>query len=203
MRLLPALIGQHAALVDANAGLVGGEVLALQEADIVAGHHRAGAVIGQLDQPAFVVGFAAVTQPRDLQHETIAEMVLVLLQQLCGALGFAGLQQGLANVALQPAAERNQAFVVREQVLLVDPVLVAAAAVQIGMRYQPAQIGVALAVLTQQQQPRGQIAGCRFKLDLGTDDGFDAGALGGTIEFDHGKQVAVVGEGDRGHLQLL
>ena len=79
----------------------------------------------------------------------------------------------------------------------------AAVAFQIAAREQVAQVQITAAVLAQQDQP-GRVPAAAMIGDqqLGADQRLDPGALRGAIELDQGEQIGVVGQRDRGHLQL-
>ena len=114
------------------------------------------------------------------------------------------LLERLADAAGEATRERDQPPGVALQELPVDPRLVVVA-LEVAGRDEPDQVRVALVRLGEQREVRVPL---RLRLavvtdvDLAADDGLHAGPLAMPVELDGARQRAVIGQPDRGHLEL-
>ena len=120
-------------------------------------------------------------------------------------------EQAVCDFAGQAAAEAHQSFVILFEQLPVDSRLVIEALL-ITKGDQLAQVAVSLFIFTQKNEVvirRPAVlsvlneARTRCDIDFAADDGFQSAGLHLGIEFYCGEQIAVVGNGHRGHFVFL
>ena len=205
--LLGAVVARTARVVeyapggDAHAGLVRVEAVAVEEAHIVAGHHRQAAHAGRVQGEA-VEGFLAVAiGAGQLQVQAVAEAALpvgqMLLGQIMAALGKQAPGQALApGQCEQPCvrvqqpfrADRHAAF----RPLAFHPCT--------GQQARQGEIAVVVAA-QHGQPPRRHVVG-RGDHQVGAGNGLDAHLFGAVDQLDQREQVVQVGDGDGRHPHL-
>ena len=113
------------------------------------------------------------------------------------------LHQRLADSAALRTRQRNQSCIQLLQPFKLDDRLVAHHVFSPGAGDEFTQVEIALAILHQQQQARCRRTGIlarRFEPDIGTDQRLDADFAPFLVKLDRAKQVAQVGNGQRGLL---
>jgi hypothetical protein len=149
-----------------------------------------------------------------LEVEAVAEDPGEILGQPPGAVELSGADRAARHRG-QAAGGRDQALVVLPQEVHVDARLVVEA-LEVGLRHEHHQVPVAGVVHREQQQVADRIeargvalarlafeARAGREVDLAAEDRLDAVLLGGLEELDRAEEVAVVGERDRRHAELL
>ena len=190
-------VGQHLALGDADAGLVGVEVLGLQELHRVRGHHwqaqlgrqrHAGLHQGLLPWQAGALQFD-VEAPGETGRQALGESL--------GSRRVAR-QQGLAQGAVLRSGQGQQARRRGLQPLPLHPGLRLLGVGGPRPGQQLAEIEVALRILHQHQQPRGLPFGAfRLHPQVGPDQRLDALLAAGLVQLHGAEQVGQVGDGQR------
>ena len=196
------------ALRNADHGVMGLEHLGLGEIDVVCGHKRQVARIGQFDA-------GPLGQALGRGHSALAGVALQLdvkpvgidrakpRQQRLGLGRVAGLKQPPKR-PIRPAAQTDQPGAMGGQFVQRD-MRHAAIAAQIKRGIQGHQVLVALPVLCQQHKGRGRhrsLAGAdrvMGHIDLTSDDGLHPGFRGGFRKLQRAKHVVAVGHRHRRH----
>ncbi len=191
-------VGQHAALVDAYARLVRLEIVAGEEAHVVAGQYRQREFGGQRERggiPAFLVVAAAAGKFQ----------VQPVRQQLCQRVelfqrGVAALLQGDAGHFAVASEQGDQAAGgLRAQPRGVDQRPPAVLAVAPCARHQPRQVEIAFVVLAQQgESPRPRVIR-RGNPQVAAADRLDPRRAARLVELHQREHVAFVGERHRRH----
>ncbi len=195
----PTRIAQHTPFTDADARLVGLEVLLLEEAHVVGRHQWRATAFGEGDggmQMLFVVDPAGAL---NLQVEALGEdfapfgqqrirQALLAIEQRLTDLPFLGTRQGDQAVGglLDPVALDDHQIVA----LPLGP----AAGHQLG------EVAIALAIHRQQRQSAQRtVLVAAGQPDVGAADRLDASTLRRLVELDQRAHVALIGDGHRRH----
>ena len=141
------------------------------------------------------------------EEVVLAEHVRVFVGEAAGVVVLVG-QEGFVDVAAQAGRQRDQAFGVAREQVLIDARLVVEA-VEVAGGDQVDQVAVAFLVFAEQDQVvvavgvgAGLVALLR-DVNFAADDRMDAFRLGRVVELDGAEEVAVIGHGDGGHLLAL
>jgi hypothetical protein len=188
------------AAADADARLVRLEFRARQEANVVGRDDRCRA--GR-DEPQHAGHLRFVIRPAealDLEVIAVAEKRLPTLQQQC-RLGIPAGEQGTSDVALGRARQCNESgggFRIQPVALQQRPAVILA--FEVAARYQPREVVEARDILgDQREQRRFRTLAPAVEPQVRPDQRLHARPLGLAVELHHRKEVAVIGECDRGH----
>ena len=199
---LPARVVEHPALLDANPRLVGLEVVLLQEAHVVACHHRRAGVGGQFRRIHREPILFRTPGAHDFEIDPGGEGGAPIGQPV--RRGRILLSHRLADVAVA-SEQDDQPFRRPEDRLAGGPAVPGAlrvavvSAAGVGARHQPQQVAVALRASGQQHAAVG--AAGVFVFPVHADDRLDAVLATGGVELHQAEQVAAVGERHRRHAQ--
>ncbi|MNM80078.1 hypothetical protein D3C81_920280 [compost metagenome] len=187
-------IVEGAALTDAHAGFVGGEVFLLDEAHIVGRDQRRTDLLGQghgAVQLFFIVGAIGAL---DFQIEPVGEYRHPLTRQRFGFVRIAA-EHGLADFAFFGRRQHNQASVGFSHPLTLDDDRSIALAVDEATRDQLGEVAIARGVHHQQADAtQGVIRILVRQPQVGAADRLDPGAHGVFIEFDQRTHVVLIGD---------
>ncbi len=190
----PARVIEHPAAGDADARFVGVEIVATQEADIVAGQQGQVVTIGEGDGGGVEGVLAVAPGTGDFQVQAIGKLAAPVIEQGFGAIAAAGSEQA-AKRARVPC-DQEQAVAIVAQPIRPDPDMIALMTFQVGAREQARQCQIAIAIPTQHGDPAALLTGVG-QVQIGADDRLDAGGFGGLVELDQGEQVALIGDRHR------
>ena len=196
-------IGEDPALVDADPRLVRLEVVAFQEADVVAGDdrepHRQSQIDGGIETRR--IGGAAgaldaeVEPPRKGGRPTLGASL-----RLSGPT----VQERLADVAAGSGRDGDEPGSTLPHPGAGGGGGPGAALGHVAPGQQPGELAVSRTVHGEQgQQAGGIVVRFPFERQIDADDRLDAAGDRGTVEAHHAEQVRVVGDRDRGHAQRL
>ncbi len=186
-------------------------MLAVEVVAVVGGHHGDAGLAVDLDERGVDPGL--VRNPVGLQLQVVAAVVeaLAVLERQPRRRRQVAPRDRLADLAVEAARQHDQPLVVLPEELPVDPRLVVET-VEVGLGDEPAEVPVAGLVHRQHREVEGPLVGppgrCLVEaaagreVELAADDRLDAGRLPPGVELDRAEEVAVVGHGDRRHLQL-
>ncbi|MNQ31510.1 hypothetical protein D3C85_448860 [compost metagenome] len=195
----PARIVEGASLADAHAGLVGLEVVLLEEAHVIGRHQRRRAARGQLDRRVQVLLVVDPAGALHLEIETPGEHALPLMQQRLG-LGRIAVEQRLADLALAGAGQGDQSFGRRLDPVALDDHQAIVLALGPAARNQLGEIAVAAAIHRQQGQAAERaVVLAAGQPDIRATDRLDPAAHGRLVELDQRAHVAHVGHRHRRH----
>ena len=184
-------------------------VVAVNVVQVVGGAQPQPEVLAQRGQRGVDLLLLVDAVALDLEQESVlAEDVAVGRDRLLGSLEVV-VRDPARDLSLEAARQRNQPFRVLGQDLLVDARLVVHAlhlpdgaeahevdvALVIGRQQREVARVAVDAALAQQPRPGGDV-------DLAADDRLDPGFLACLVEVDRAVHDAVIGERDRGHLEL-
>jgi len=194
----PLRVGEHAAGVDAHARLVRFEILAREEAHVVAGDDRQIEHARKPDCLRQERVLASAVRARGLEVEPVRKAPAPSFRAGVRRIVAAAEQQA-ADVAVA-AGQCDQSRVRMVEPVDVDQRVLAVAAFGVSTRQQAREIEITLAVLAQHGQAL-QLAAILGIADpqIATGDRLDAGGLGGLVELDQREQVALVGQRDGRH----
>ncbi len=211
LELHPRALGDLLARADADEHVLRARVLFLGVVDVVGGGNGNTRLAGDLhDLP---VDQRLLRDPVVLHLEVKtfrAEQLAVVLSARAG-FGVLAVEDGRGDVTRQAGAQRNQAFVVPPQQLVVDSGLVIEA-FRVRQRAQRNEILVSREVAGKEHQvmvPHALLGaglfqpGARRRVHLGPDDRADALCPAFLVEGQGAEHVAVVGEREGGHSLAL
>ena len=193
---------------DAQQDVVGMRVGLAHVVHVVGAHQRQPQVARDGRQARVHHTLLVNAMPLHLEKEVVgAEDVPVGRGRLHG-LPLLLVRQSLSHLSLQAAAQADDPLRVLREQILVDARLVVEA-LGVAGRYQLDQVVVALVGLRQQHQVVGRlartsalrVAAARRHVDLAPQNRLQAVLHGVVVEDDRRKQVAVLGDGNRRHLQ--
>ena len=192
-------IVQRAALADAHTGLVGGEILLLDEAHVVGRHQGRTEPVGQVHGPVQMLLVADPVGALHLQVETLGERRLPLAQPRFG-FGQVTLEQGVTDFTLLGPRQGNQACGCRLDPVALDDHQVVALPLHPAAGNQLGEVAVALGIHRQQGHATQRTVLVRAgQPDIGAADRLDPGAHGRLVELHQGAHVAHVGDRHRRH----
>ncbi len=201
------LVAHGLAGLDAEEDFVGAGVVAAEVVGVVGGDEREAGVFGEAvdeREEGLVLVEAVVLE---FEEEIVfAEEVRVFVGEAAGFVVAVG-EEGFVDVAAKAGRERDQAFGVAAEQVLIDAGLVVEA-FEIGGGDELDEVAVALLVLAEEDEVVvavrivAELAALLGDVDFAADDGVDAGGFGGVVKFDGAEEVAVVGEGDGGGFLL-
>ena len=209
----PLGVAQQRLGADADQAVVGPRVVLLDVVDIVGGHALEAELLGPGDELAVDLGLFRNAVVLEFEIEVPrTEGLLEEVDRVAGPLQVV-LQDGLRDLAGQTATQSDEALAVGGEQLLVDAGLVVIT-LEMGRGDQLDQVLVADLVPGQQHEVVVHVAHApgtlllfearsRGDIHFATQDGLDAGLLGGRVELDGSEHVAVVGHGHGGKIQLL
>ena len=194
-----ARIIQGAAFADAHAGLVGGEIVLLEEAHVVGGHDRRTAAIGQRYGGVQVFLVVDPVGALQLDVETLREDRQPFAQQALGQ-RLVAIQQRLADLPFLGAGQGDQSFGRLLDPLALDHHQTVALALGPAPRHQLGQVQVALGVHHQQGHAAQRAIFFRAgQPDIRTADRLDARAIGRLVELHQRMHVVDFGDRHRRH----
>ena len=197
------------ARLNADHHVLGVRVVLAEIVAVVGGDQRHVEVLLQLQQVRLNSLFVGNALVLNLQIEiALPENVLVSYSGFARGVVLA-FGQVLRNFALQTRRQADQSLRVFGEKFLADARLVIEA-VQRRLGNDPDQIAIALVVLRQHDEMvvavafgRGAMIFLLADVELATQDRLDARFFGGVDEPDRAEDVAVVGHGDRRHVEFL
>ena len=197
---LAAGIAELRAVMDADPRLMRFELRARQETHIVGRNRGDASGLGKFHGRFRAHLFTGPAGALHLEIEAIAAIRLPALETSLRLL-VPSARKGLPDVALESSGQHNQSL----QRVAAYPAAIqhrrtAALALQEGPRHQLGQMPVAGQILTKEHDARGRRTFSGFANPrIDADHGLDPGGLRFLVELHHGKQVALIGEGNRGH----
>ena len=195
---------------DAEQDVVRLVVVLAQVVHVVGAHHRQAEVAGDAGQAAVHDLLLVEALVLQLEEEVVgAEDVAVRRRRGAGLLQPI-LVDAFGDLALETARQADEALAVLREQVLVDARLVVEA-FRVAGRDQLDQVVEAFVGLGQQHQVVGRLARrpalgaaiARRDVDLAAEDRLDALLPRVVVEGDRREHVAVLGDGERGHAQLL
>ena len=184
--------------MDADARLVRLEILALEEAHVVAGDHRHVEFDRQAHRRRHEGLLVGALGAHQLEIEAVAEMALPFTHAFARG-PVAAADQHPARFAVA-TGKHDQSAIGLDQPGAVDQGEIAMPAIRPGARHEARQVAIAFEILAEQCQSMRLAAFERIiDPDVATGDRLDAGLLGGRVELDQGEQVDLVGQRHRRH----
>ncbi len=186
--------------MDAHPRLVRLEVILLQKAHVIGGHHRQAATSGDRDRGRDI---RLVFRPPDalqLDVEAIWKQLEPEVQRTVD-LALARVDDRTPHVPLSRARERDQAFQgVGRQPAAIDSRNAALLTLLVGAAHEASDVAIASRGLAQQRDPGGllPLSGL-VNEQIHADDRLDALPECLAVELDHGEQIALIRHGHRGH----
>ncbi len=178
---------------------MGIKIRILEKMHVVGRHHRHIVFRCEGDGSMYIILLAAASRALQFQVKTVGKQSAPLYQGTCGQVVLAG-QQRLADVARTPSGKRNQTVAISGQPAVLQHRQAAVLAFEVGPRNQPCQVQIARTGLAQEDEPvRLLVHGRVGHPQVDPHDRLDALRHGGPVKLHHGKQIALVGHGNRGH----
>jgi hypothetical protein len=185
-------------------------VVLAQVVHVVGAHHRQAEIAGDAGQAAIDDLLFVEALVLQLEEEVVGAEDVAIRRRRGARLLQAILVDALGDLAFETARQADQALAVLREQVLVDARLVVEA-FRVAGRDQLDQVVEALVGLRQQHQMVGRLAGraalgaaiAGRDVDLAAEDRLDALLPRVVVEGDRREHVAVLGDGERRHAQLL
>ena len=193
-----ARIVQHPAFLDADPGLVGLELVGLEEAHVVGGHHRHARAGSELHGHFQVFRLLVPAGALHLYIEAFREQGAPSIE-LGAGFRIPARQECPADIALPAAGQGDEPAGPAGEPLPLQQRLAALLAFQVTAGDERREVEIACVVAAEQRDERGLAVLSFPYAHIRPHDGLDAGILGFLVELDQREQVALVRKRHRGH----
>ena len=171
---------------------MGVEIVGVDEAHGIGGHHRRAGQRGQVDEVVDNLCVVGPAQAFEFEEEIAVKNCLPMLDAGDGLLGMAG-PHGAGHAAVEAARQRDQAICMRSNPIRLQHRHAAHLAIYVAARQQAHEVDIASMVATQQPQSRGRLVAALVHPEIGPQNRFDAGFERRGVVLDGGELIALVG----------